>query len=206
MLINSFIWCGYEKIMVIVRIRVPIDQIESVNVEISKVDNQFAINRSALQKVWGTIMLESQARTRINAMLSQSNSLAGKIQSTDLEMLKYLQRVVRNFSEADNSSENITKNLFSSILQLSRGKEGTFQDRSFDLRGMYTALGVIVPVALLFPVIVALGWVKEGTLSNKYAGSVSSNRKLNNQSPDRRAHHNSVDNQYEQRKDSLDVR
>ncbi len=185
------------------RIRVPFDQIESMHLRLNEIDNLLANNRSTLKKAWSSITLESQAKNSINAMLGQSNSLVGRIQASDLEMSRYLQQVIRDFREADSRGESITKNMFESVIKSSKDSATAYQDRSHDLRTLSAALGILVPVALLYPAINALGWVKERTLSRNYASSVSSNKELNNQRTDRRTNHNKVDKQYEQRKDIL---
>jgi hypothetical protein len=143
------------------RIRVPIEQIELVKAEMNKIDNRLAHNRSTLNRAWSTILLESLVKVRINAKFVQSNTLAGRIQSTDAEMIRYLKRVVNDFLEADSRNTSMTKKLAGSFKSVSRDGAVSIRDRLLNSNKMYISLALLGPVALLYPAVTALGWVKE---------------------------------------------
>lgn len=143
------------------RIRVPIDQIELLKAEMHKIDSRLAQNRSILNKAWTTILLESLVKVRINAKFIQSNTLAGRIQSTDAEMTRYLKRVVSDFLEADSRNTSTIKKLAGSFKGLSQDEGNSIRERLLHSNKMYIALALLGPVALLFPAVFALGWIQE---------------------------------------------
>ncbi len=143
------------------RIRVPIDQIELANADLKRIENQLAQNMTLLNKAWSTILLESLVKVRINNTFLQSNVLAGRIQSSDVEMSNYLQRVVSSFIEADKRAGKFVEKHSGNLYSTAGGGKVGLKDLLFNSRKFYIALALLGPVALVLPAVTALNWVKE---------------------------------------------
>ncbi len=136
-------------------------------------------------------------------MIVQSNKLAEEIRSSDVEMSRYLQRVVSEFLDADSRSTSITKMMADSFKGLAGDGSKSFYDRILDSRNIYTTLGLLSPVVLIYPVVTTLGWLKEGATSSSSASLGTRSKELNKQNPESAVDSDVGDNQYEQRKANL---